>query len=143
MRSANTRQAVIGLGAMAIVLAVIVILALRGADERGLRVDVLSTRRAEPGEQVDVTISVRDNFGFVKRVEVDFGDGNRAEPVVQDPSGECRTDFARTENFDFTHVYEGRAPYTVKATVTSGGCGSEDEKVEAIRTIDVKPLRRQ
>ena len=140
--SRSSKQALIGFATILALLAGIAVLAARGNDERGLRADVLSTRRAEPGELVDITISARDTFGAVKRIEVDFGDGNSAEPRVKDPGADCRSDFARTEKFDYQHTYTGRGPFTVRATVVTGGCGAKDETVEAIRTIDVKPLRR-
>ena len=138
--SKSSKQAIIGLGLLAALLVTIAGLAMRGAGDRGLRADVLSTRRAEPGEQVEITVSVRDNLGAVKRVDLDFGDGNVAPPLEVDPA--CQSDFAHTETFDYTHTYERRGPFTVRATVVSGGCGAEDEEVDAIRTIDVKPLRR-
>lgn len=139
----SAKQAMIGLGVMLVVLVGIALLSARGNDERGLRADVLSTRRAEPGETIDIRISARDTFGAVTKVEVDFGDDTDVEVVERDPTADCRSDFARTEEFDFRHAYEGRAPFTVRATVTSGGCGAEPEEVVAVRTIDVKPLRRQ
>ena len=140
--SRSTKQALIGFGAILVVLVAVVLIAMSGARERGLRADVLSTRRAQPGEAVDITISVRDNYGAVKRVEVDFGDGRSADPVVRDPSAACRSEFADTESFDFSHTYTGQGVVTVRATVISGGCGAKDERVEAIRSIDIKPLRR-
>ena len=135
--SRGAKQAIVGLGAMALVLVAIVILASRGADDHGLRAQVLSTRAAQSGELVDVTVSVSDDFGSVARVEVDFGDGERAPVVDKEPTA-CRSDFARAETFDFTHTYRGVGPVTVRATVVSGGCGAPEERVVAVRTIDIK-----
>ena len=142
--STSSKQAVIGLGAIALVLVVIVLISSRGAADRELRADVLSTRRAEPGETVDITVSTRDRFGIVTSVEVDFGDGQRATPVRRAvTAADCRSEFARSDDFDFRHTYEGFVgPATVRATVVSGGCGAPEERVTAIRTIEVKPLRR-
>ena len=142
--SRSSKQAVVGLGAMALFLVVVVLISSRGAADRELRADVLSTRRAEPGETVDITVSTRDRFGIVTAVEVDFGDGT---PVVVDKQvvtdADCRSEFARSDSFDFRHTYDGiEGPVTVRAKVTSGGCGASIERVTAIRTIVVKPLRR-
>lgn len=140
--SRSTKQAVAGLGVMVALLAGIAFLAMRGNAERGLRADVLSTRRAEPGEAVAVRISARDTLGGVERVEVDFGDGT--DPVVEehDPEVGCGSDFGRTETYDFDHTYVDRGVFTVRATVTSSGCDAAVEEVVAVRTIEVKPLRR-
>lgn len=142
--SRSSKQAIVGLSAIALVLVVIVLISSRGAADRELRADVLSTRRAEPGETVDITVSTRDRFGIVTSVEVDFGDGT---PVVADKqavtAADCRSEFARADSFDFRHTYEGiEGPVTVRAKVVSGGCGAPTETVTAIRTIVVKPLRR-
>lgn len=139
--SRSAKQALIGLGALTLLLVGIVVVSLTGNDERGLRAQVLSTRRAEPGETVDITVNANDTFGAVKRVEVDFGDGHDNEVVEQDPGEECRSDFARAETFDFSRTYVGEGVVTVKATVTTGGCGAQEETVEAVRTITIKPLR--
>lgn len=139
--SRSSRQAVIGLGAIALVLVGIVVLSSAGASDHGLRADVLSTRRAEPGDTVVITVSARDDFGAVKRVELDFGDGRTADVIEREPTA-CRSDFARTESFDYERTYPGQGVLTVRARVTSGGCGAPDETVEAIRTIDIRPLRR-
>ena len=136
------RQAVIGLGFLTMVLVGITLLAYNGAKSRTLRADVLSTRRAEPGELVAVTVSARDNFGTVSRVLVDFGDGHSADPVNVEPGANCRSEFARTESFDFEHAYERRGVFTVRSRVRTEGCGAAPEERTAIRTIDVKPLRR-
>ncbi|HVM07160.1 MAG TPA: hypothetical protein VM345_01755 [Acidimicrobiales bacterium] len=139
--SRSSKQAIVGLGLMAAFLVGVVVLATRGNEERGLRAQVLSTRRAEPGDTVPITITAVDTFGGVKRVEVDFGDGKDPEVIERDPSADCRSDFARTERFDFERTYNGEGVVNVVATVTTGGCGAEDETVEAIRTITIKPLR--
>ena len=132
----------IGLGAMAVVLIVIALISAAGARGHGLRADVLSTRRSEPGEPVAISISVRDNYGVTERVDVDFGDGKLADPKDIEPTG-CRSDFARTETFDYSHTYEVPGVYTVRTTVTSGGCNAKVETVTAVRTIEVKKLRRR
>lgn len=131
-----------GLGVLALFLVVVSVVAARGNDERGLRADVLSTRRAEPGDTIDITVSARDTFGAVTRVEVDFGDGSAPEVREGNPGANCRSEFARTELFDYRHTYKGQGVVTVRATVTTAGCGAPTEQVEAIRTIDIKPLRR-
>jgi hypothetical protein len=142
--STSSKQAIVGLGAIAAVLVLITIISSRGAADRELRADVLSTRRAVPGETVDITISTRDRFGIVTRVEVDFGDGTpKAVDEQAVTAADCRSEFARADNFDFRHTYEGfEGPVTVRAVVVSGGCGAPEERVTAIRTINVKPLRR-
>ena len=139
--SRSTKQAVFGLGALALVLVVIVVLAMGGATRRQLRADVLSTRRAEPGDAVLVTISTRDTFGVVTQVDVDFGDGISAEPLRREVAG-CASEFAKSASFDFDHTYERDGVFTVRATVVSEGCGAPRESTTAIRTIEVKPLRR-
>ena len=142
--SKSNKQAIIGLGAMALFLVVVVLISSQGAADRELRADVLSTRRAEPGETVDITISTRDRFGIVTSVEVDFGDGTpKASDKQVATAQDCRSEFARSDSFDFRHAYDGfTGPVTVRATVVSGGCGAPVERVTAVRTIDVKPLRR-
>ena len=139
--SRSVKQAIIGLGALTALLVGIVVLSSTGNDERGLRAQVLSTRRAEPGETVDISVNANDTFGAVKRIELDFGDGHDNEILERDPGVECRSDFARSETFDFSRTYTGQGVVTVKATITSGGCGAEEETVEAVRTITIKPLR--
>jgi hypothetical protein len=142
--SRSSKQAIIGLGAIALVLVTIVLLSTRGAETRQLRADVLSTRRAEPGERVDITVSTRDRFGRVTGVDVDFGDGTYAHPVRKPViASACRTEFAASEDFPFTHTYTGfTGAITVRAKVVSGGCGAAVEQVTAIRTIEIKPLKR-
>lgn len=139
--SRSAKQAIVGLGTIVVVLVGIAILAAQGNDERGLRAQVLSTRRAEPGDTVPITVTANDTFGAVKRIEVDFGDGKDPEVIERDPGGDCRSDFARAETFDLERTYTGEGVVNVVATVTSGGCGATDETVEAIRTIEIKPVR--
>ena len=136
--SRSTKQALIGLGAIAVVLVVIAVIAIQGNNAQGLRAQVLSTRRAEPGEKVDITVAASDSSGVVTRVEVDFGDGNSA--VSRDRRLECPTELAYTDRFDFSHTYTERGTFTVRALVVSGECSAQVEQVEAVRTIDVKPL---
>lgn len=138
--SRSSKQAVVGLTALALVLVAIAVISIRGSDERGLRAQVLSTRRAEPGETVAITVTAADTFGAVKRIEIDFGDGHEGEVIVRDPGASCRSDFARAETFDLSRTYTGQGVVNVRAKVTSGGCGAQDETVEAVRTIDIKPL---
>lgn len=138
--SASGKQAVAGLAAIAAVLVAIAVLASAGNARRGLRADILSARRAEPGVEVMITVSTRDTRGVVTGVEVDFGDGTppgragrpNCDGVAAGPS---------TEIFDFPHRYDFQGVATVTATVTSG-CSDRLEQVEVIRTIQIKPLRR-
>ena len=140
-RGSHLREALIGLGAITLVLIGITVLAYRGSQARALRADVLSVRRAEPGENVAITISARDNSGAVADVAVDFGDGHMASPIVADAATACRSDFARTERFDFEHTYERSGVFTVRSVVRSEGCGSTPEQRTATRTVEVKALR--
>jgi hypothetical protein len=136
--SRSSRQALIGLGAIALVLIGIAVLAANGNEAQGLRADVLSARRTEPGTTEPFTVSVRDTEGRVQSVHLDFGDG-RAEdlPVDDRPCTKPLTaDFHAEHAFDFTGFS------TVIATVVTGGCGAEREEVEAVRTIEVRNLRR-
>ena len=116
------------------VLTAIVVVAIRGANNSPLRVDVLSARRAEPGEALTVTVSARSAKGCPRSVEVDFGDGT--DPVtraVRTP--DCETPIA--QSFDFPKTFDTTGLYTVEATVrTTAG-----ELDTAVRTINVKPLR--
>jgi len=139
--SRSSKQAIVGLTAMAVFLAGVAFIASRGNSNRGLRAQVLSTRRAEPGDTVPITVTATDTFGAVKRIEVDFGDGHETEVIERDPGPNCRSDFARAERFDLERTYEGQGVVNVRARVTTGGCGAPDETVEAVRTITIKPLR--
>lgn len=133
------RQALIGLGSLAVVLIGIAFLAASGNDAQGLRADVLSARRTEPGTTETFTVSVRDTEGQVESVEVDFGDGRVEELEVDDAP--CEKPITRT--FDVDHAFDFTGFSTVVATVVTGGCGARSERVEAIRTIEVREVRRQ
>ena len=136
--SRGSKQALVGLGSLAAVLLIISFLAASGNRVKGLRADVLSARRAEPGDPVDVTVSVRDTKGRVTSVVVDFGDG-RVETL--DVTGEpCGAPLTRA--FDLSHRFDFTGYTTVVAKVETGGCGSKPERVEAVRTIQIKPVRR-
>jgi hypothetical protein len=123
---------------MAVVLFVIAILATNANHNHGLRVDVLSARRTEPGTVETFTVSVRDTAGKVQSVAVDFGDG----PVdhVDFADEPCKAPMTRT--FDLPHKFDFTGYSTVAATVVTGGCGAPTERVEAIRTIEVREVRR-
>ena len=136
--SRSSKQALIGLGALAVVLVAIVVLAASGNDSQGLRADVLSARRTEPGTTETFTISVRDTKGRVESVHVDFGD-NRTEDL---PVGERPCVEPMTAEFHVDHAFDFTGFSTVIATVVTGGCGADRERVEAVRTIEVKDLRR-
>lgn len=135
----NSKQTLIGLGSFLAVLVIIVLLSSNANRTRGLRADVLSARRGEPGQAIVFTISVRDTKGRVTGVEVNFGDG-RVEQV--DVDGEkCGTPLSRA--FDLTHQFDFTGYTTVVAKVRTGGCGAKSEQVEAIRTIQIKEVRRR
>ena len=137
------RQAVIGLGAIALVLFAISALSIVSNSRQGLRVTLLSPRRAEPGDTVRWTVSVRDTAGWANSVRVEFGDGQAAEPVRDRPTPACDpTRAATTESFAVDHVYPVAGVYTAKAVAVSGGCGAPVERAETVRTVTVKPLRR-
>lgn len=138
--SASGKQAVVGLAAISAVLVAIAVLASAGNARRGLRADILSARRAEPGVEVMITVSARDTRGVVTRVEIDFGDGTPPGRVGRE---DCTGAAAgpSSENFDFPHRYDFQGAATVTAVVTSG-CSDRREQVEVIRTIQIKPLRR-
>lgn len=140
--SSSSKQALIGLGALAAFLVLVSVIATRGNNAQGLRADVLSARRTEPGSEVVITISARDTEGLVQRVEVDFADGT--PPAVRELEPDCTALVAdgTTQTFDFPHRFAEEGTYTVKAVVRTGGCGARPEQVEAIRTMQVKPLRR-
>ncbi len=134
----STRQALIGLGGIALFLTAIVVLASRANVVTGLRADVLSTRRTEPGAVEKFTVSVRDTKGRVTKLRVDFGDG-RVEDV-DIPDEPCRSPLVR--EFTIEHAFDFTGFSTVAAQVTTGGCGGGTEEVEAIRTIEVRAVRR-
>jgi hypothetical protein len=134
----SSKQALIGLGAIAAVLVVIAVLAANGNKAQGLRVDVLSARRTEPNQTEPFTISVRDTAGRVQSVHVDFGDGRQEDvPVGDQPCAK-----PLTTTFDLEHAFDFTGFSTVVAKVVTGGCGAERESVEAIRTIEVRTVRR-
>jgi hypothetical protein len=134
----SSRQALVGLGALAVILVVIAVLAAHGNGVVGLRVDVLSARRTEPGTIETFTISVRDTEGRVQSVHVDFGDG-QATDVPVDPQGCVKP---LSTKFDVEHAFDFTGFSTVTARVATGGCGGKRESVEAIRTIEVRKVRR-
>ena len=127
-----------GLALVAAVLVIIVVLAREGADNRRLRVDVLSPRRAEPDTTVTVTVTARDDEGRAQGADLDFGDGHtdRIRGVTPCASGPT------TRTFDFEHDYELPGVYTMRAVVESESCTSDGERSTAIRTIEVKPRRQ-
>lgn len=135
----GARQTLIGLGGFLVVLVVIVVLSSNANKTQGLRADVLSARRGEPGQAVVFTVSVRDTKGRVTGVEVDFGDGRVEQVDVDDEA--CGAPLSRA--FDFTHQFDFTGYTTVVAKVRTGGCGSKSEQVEAVRTIQIKEVRRR
>jgi hypothetical protein len=120
------------------VLVGIAVTAAMGNRAQGLRVDVLSARRTEPGTTETFTISVRDTAGKVQSIELDFGDGRTEELDVGDAP--CKSPM--TADFDVDHAFDFTGFSTVVAEVVTGGCGASTERVEAIRTIEVKTVRR-
>ena len=136
--SRSSRQALIGLGAVAVLLVAIAVLASYGNRAQGLRADVLSARRTEPGTTETFTISVRDTDGQVQSIQVDFGDGRVEDLPI--PEAPCRSPLTRA--FDVEHAFDFTGFSTVAATVVTGGCGARAERVEAIRTIEVRAVRR-
>ena len=136
--SRSSKQTLGLLGAIVAVLAVIVVLSSRSNAENGLRVQVLSGRRAEPGAVEPYSVTVLDTKGKVLSVRVDFGDGRVEEVDVADE--ECGQPLVR--EFEFDHAFEFRGGTTIEAQVETGGCGTKTERATAIRTVEVKPLRR-
>jgi hypothetical protein len=134
----SSKQALIGLGALAVVLVGIAVLAAHGNGAVGLRVDVLSARRTEPGTTETFTISVRDTAGRVQSVHVDFGDGQATDLPVDERS--CVKPLST--KFDVGHAFGFTGFSSVTAKVATGGCGAKRETVEAIRTIEVRKVRR-
>lgn len=133
------------IGVAVLMLGAIVAIALvSNARRGGLRADILGPRRVEPGERVDYRIAVRDTGGTVQRVEIDFGDGESAVPVrAMRPGTPCaEVDEPTAADVDVSHTYTRRGVFTARVVVETGGCGTRVEEVEAIRTVDVKPLRR-
>lgn len=136
--SRSSKQAIVGLGGFFAVLVVIVILSTNASRTTGLRADVLSARRTEPGIVETYTVSVRDTRGQVRSVVIDFGDGRVEKLDV--PSQPCRSPLSRT--FDVDHAFDFTGYSTVAAKVVTGGCGAPTESAEAIRTVQVRQLRR-
>ena len=136
--SRSAKQTIGLLGALAVVLVTIVVLSSRSNREQGLRVQVLSGRRAEPAAVEPYSVTVLDTKGKVLSLRVDFGDG-RVEDV--DVSGEeCGEPLVR--EFEFDHAFDFTGFTTIEAVVETGGCGVETERAEAVRTVEVKALRR-
>ena len=136
--SRSSRQAIALLGAVIVVLGGIVVLSSRANDRQGLRVQVVSPRRTEPGVVAPYSISVNDTKGRVTAVRVDFGDGRVEDlPLAGEACGE-----PLVREFDLEHAFEFTGFSTIAAVVETGGCGADAERVEAIRTVEVKPLRR-
>lgn len=136
--SRSSKQALIGLGGFLAVLVVIVVLSTNASRTTGLRADVLSARRTEPGTVETYTVSVRDTKGQVRSVQIDFGDG-RVEKLDVPPEP-CRSPMSRT--FDVEHAFDFTGYSTVVANVVTGGCGARTESAEAIRTVQIRQLRR-
>ena len=134
----SSKQALIGLGGLAALLVGIAVLAANGNEAQGLRADVLSARRTEPNQTEPFTISVRDTAGRVESVHVDFGDGREEDVPIGDQS--CAKPLTAT--FDLEHAFDFTGFSTVVAKVVTGGCGAERESVEAVRTIEVRTVRR-
>lgn len=136
--SRSNKQTVALLASFVAILSVIVVLSSRSNAENGLRVQVLSGRRAEPGAVEPYSVTVNDTKGKVLAVRVDFGDGRVEEVDVADE--ECGEPLVR--EFEFDHVFEFTGGTTIAAQVETGGCGTKTERAEAIRTVEVKKLRR-
>lgn len=139
----TSRQALLLLGGITFVLAVIVGIAIFGNTRPGARADILGPRRAEPGEVVEYRVSVRDTDGILRRIEFDFGDGtDTVHEAASDAEAEAELcDGPNAEDVVLPHTYERRGVFTARATVTTGGCGAPTEVVEAVRTVSVRPLR--
>jgi hypothetical protein len=136
--SRSSRQALVLLGSFVVVLVVIVLLSSRANDDTGLRVQVVSGRRTEPGAVAPYSVTVNDTKGRITAVRFDFGDGRVEDLPVEDEA--CGEPLVR--EFELEHAFEFQGFSTIAAVVETGGCGAEPERVEAIRTIEVKPLRR-
>jgi hypothetical protein len=135
---ASARQALIGLAGLAVVLIVIAVMASNANTDTGLRVQVLSARRTEPGSTEPFTVTVADTKGAVRSVKVDFGDGHVEDlPVEAQP---CKAPLVR--KFTTEHAFDFTGFTTISATVVTDGCGAGREQVEAIRTIEVRKVRR-
>jgi len=136
--SRSSKQAIGLLGALLAVLIGIVVISSQASNDVGLRVQVVSGRRAEPGATEPYSVTINDTRGRVTSVRIDFGDG-RVEDVPVDDE-ECGEPLVR--EYEFEHAFEFQGFTTIEAVVETGGCGADPERVEAIRTIEVKELRR-
>lgn len=136
--SRSTKQTIGLLTTFVVVLGAIVVLSSRSNRETGLRVQVLSGRRAEPSAVEPYSVTVLDTKGKVLSVRVDFGDGRIEDVDVSDE--QCGEPLVRA--FEFDHAFEFTGFTTIEAAVETGGCGAETERAEAVRTIEVKALRR-
>lgn len=136
--SRSSKQTIVLLGTFALVLITIAVISSRSNSTVGLRVQVLSARRTEPGTIEKFSVSVRDTKGKVTRVRVDFGDG-KVENVPL--TGEtCGVPLVREYTLDHAFAFTGFS--TVAATVETSGCGADPERVEAIRTLEVRKVQR-
>jgi hypothetical protein len=136
--SRSSKQTIALLASFVVVLTVIVVISTRSNREVGLRVQVLSARRTEPGTTEKFSVTVLDTKGRVQRVKVDFGDGRVEEvPLEGEKCGE-----PLTREFVLEHAFAFTGFSTVAATVETGGCGADPERAEAIRTVEVKKVRR-
>lgn len=133
----SLRQSALLLGAIAVVLFVIAGIAIFGNTRPGARAEILGPRRAEPGEVVPYRISVRDTEGVLRRIELEFGDG---DDTVYEPDETPECDGPSTQDVEIDHTYERRGVFTARARVTTGGCGAATEVIDAVRTVSVRPL---
>lgn len=136
--SRSTKQTLGLFTALVLVLLTIVVVSSRASRETGLRVQVLSGRRAEPGAVEPYSVTVSDTLGKVLSVRLDFGDGRVEEVDVGDE--ECGAPLVREYQFD--HAFDFRGATTIEAVVETGGCGAKREKATAIRTVEIRELRR-
>ncbi|MDQ3107047.1 MAG: hypothetical protein M3Q68_04500, partial [Actinomycetota bacterium] len=91
-----------------------------------------------PGTVEPFTVSVRDTKGRVTAVRVDFGDGRVEQLDI--PDQPCKEPMV--QEFTIEHAFDFTGYSTVVAQVETGGCGAGSEQVEAIRTIQVRAVRR-
>lgn len=136
--SRSSKQTIALLAGFVAVLSVIVVLSSRSNAQQGLRVQVLSGRRAEPGALEPYSVTVNDTKGKVVAVRVDFGDGRVEEVDVRDE--ECGEPLVR--EFEFEHAFDFTGGTTIEAVVETGGCGTKTERAEAIRTVEIEALQR-
>lgn len=136
--SKSNKQTVVLLASFVVVLIVIVLISSRSNKTVGLRVQVLSARRTEPGTTEKFSVSVADTKGRVVRVKVDFGDGTVEDVPLEGET--CGTPLVR--EYVLEHAFQFTGFSTVAATVETEGCGGDPERVEAIRTVEIRKLRR-